>query len=85
MFSGLGLPELLVILAIVLVIFGGKKLPTIGKALGETIKGFRQGTREIRALEAEREETEEQEEQEEQEETGQEPELEATVEVEEEK
>lgn len=75
MFGGLGLPELLVILVIVLVIFGGKKLPGIGKSIGETIKGFRQGAQEIRELEAEREK---------QEETSQEPESEATVEVEEE-
>ena len=41
---GLGLQELLVILAIVLVLFGGKKLPelsrSIGQALGEIRKGL---------------------------------------------
>lgn len=39
---GLGVPELLLILAIVLVIFGAGKLPGIGKALGKTIRGFKQ-------------------------------------------
>lgn len=38
---GLGVPELLVILAVVLIIFGPKKLPEIGKALGSTIKELR--------------------------------------------
>ncbi len=38
---GLGLPELLVILAIILLIFGPKKLPEIGKALGSTIRELR--------------------------------------------
>lgn len=40
--GGLGVPELLLILAIVLVIFGANKLPGIGKALGKTIRGFKQ-------------------------------------------
>jgi sec-independent protein translocase protein TatA len=38
---GLGLPELLVILLIVLLLFGGKKLGSIGKSLGEGIRGFK--------------------------------------------
>jgi sec-independent protein translocase protein TatA len=38
---GPGLPELLVILLIVLLIFGAGKLPAIGDALGRTIKNFR--------------------------------------------
>ena len=38
---GLGIPELLVILAIVLLIFGPKRLKTIGSDLGNAIKGFR--------------------------------------------
>ncbi len=35
---GLGMPELLVILAIILIIFGPRKLPEIGKAIGQTIR-----------------------------------------------
>jgi len=38
---GLGIPELLVILAIVLLIFGPKRLKNIGSDLGNAIKGFR--------------------------------------------
>lgn len=38
---GLGTPELLLILAVVLIIFGPKKLPEIGKAIGSTIKELR--------------------------------------------
>lgn len=41
---GLGLPELLVILAIILVIFGPKKLPEIGKALGSTVRELRKSS-----------------------------------------
>ncbi|ACY14443.1 twin-arginine translocase TatA/TatE family subunit [Haliangium ochraceum] len=39
-----GLPEMLVILAIVLLIFGAGKLPAIGDALGRSIKNFRRAT-----------------------------------------
>lgn len=39
---GIGIPELLVILVIVLIIFGPGKLPKIGKSLGEGIKEFKQ-------------------------------------------
>jgi sec-independent protein translocase protein TatA len=39
-------PTHLIILAIVvLVLFGGKKLPELGKGLGEGLKGFREGMR----------------------------------------
>ncbi len=41
---GLGMPELLIILVIVLVIFGAGKLPQIGKGLGQGIKNFKQAT-----------------------------------------
>ncbi|MBI3354252.1 MAG: twin-arginine translocase TatA/TatE family subunit [Nitrospirae bacterium] len=40
---GLGMPELLVILVIVLLIFGVGKLPEIGANLGKAIKGFKKG------------------------------------------
>jgi sec-independent protein translocase protein TatA len=38
---GLGMPELIVILVIVLVIFGAGKLPQIGEGLGKAIHGFK--------------------------------------------
>lgn len=41
MFGSLGIPELLMILAIVVLIFGANKLPQLGKGLGEGIKNFR--------------------------------------------
>ncbi|KIX12694.1 twin-arginine translocase TatA/TatE family subunit [Dethiosulfatarculus sandiegensis] len=46
MFGGLGVPELLIILVIVLVIFGAGKLPQIGGNLGRAIKNFKTGVKE---------------------------------------
>jgi sec-independent protein translocase protein TatA len=43
---GIGLPELLIILVIILIIFGAGKLPEIGGALGRGIKNFKKATRE---------------------------------------
>jgi sec-independent protein translocase protein TatA len=43
MFGSLGLPELLVIFAIILVVFGAAKLPQLGRGLGEGISNFREG------------------------------------------
>jgi sec-independent protein translocase protein TatA len=40
---GIGMPELIVILIIVLVIFGAGKLPEIGTGLGRAIRGFKKG------------------------------------------
>ena len=40
---GLGMPELLIILAVALLIFGPKHLPKLGGALGKTIKNLREG------------------------------------------
>jgi sec-independent protein translocase protein TatA len=38
-----GLPELLVILAIVVVIFGANRLPELGRGIGSAIKNFKDG------------------------------------------
>lgn len=43
MILGMGVPELLFILVVVLVIFGPKNLPKIGSALGKTVKNVREG------------------------------------------
>jgi len=40
---GLGMPELIIILVIVLVIFGASRLPQLGEGLGKAIKGFKKG------------------------------------------
>ena len=40
---GLGVPELLVILLIIVVIFGASKLPQLGRGFGEGIRNFRKG------------------------------------------
>jgi sec-independent protein translocase protein TatA len=40
---GLGASELLVILAIVVVIFGGRRLPELGSGFGKAIKNFKAG------------------------------------------
>ncbi len=41
MFGSLGPQELLIILLIVIIIFGAKKLPDLGKSLGEGIRNFK--------------------------------------------
>ena len=41
---GIGMPELLIILVIILIIFGAGKLPEIGAGLGKGIKNFKKAT-----------------------------------------
>lgn len=48
---GLGVPELLVIFAIIVVIFGASKLPQLGRGLGEGISNFKKGLRDNDAIE----------------------------------
>ena len=43
MFGGLGVPELLIILVVVLLIFGPKNLPKLGSSLGKTVRNIREG------------------------------------------
>jgi sec-independent protein translocase protein TatA len=44
----LGMPEILVILVVALLIFGPKKLPELGRSLGQSIREFKRGAQEIR-------------------------------------
>lgn len=44
---GIGLPELAVIAAIGLVVFGPKRLPELGRALGRTLRGFQSASSEF--------------------------------------
>ncbi len=39
---GLGLPEIAVIVVVSLLVFGPKKIPEIGSALGKTVRGFKE-------------------------------------------
>jgi len=53
MFGAIGMPELIIILVIILIIFGAGKLPEIGASMGKAIRNFK-GT----ATEGEEKETE---------------------------
>jgi len=44
---GIGLPEMAVIAAIALLVFGPKRLPELGRSLGRTLKGFQSASREF--------------------------------------
>jgi sec-independent protein translocase protein TatA len=41
--AGLGAPELIIILLIIMLLFGGAKLPKLAKSLGESSREFRKG------------------------------------------
>ncbi|UTW68975.1 twin-arginine translocase TatA/TatE family subunit [Anaerobacillus sp. HL2] len=48
MISNIGIPGLVLILVIALLIFGPKKLPEIGRAVGNTLKEFKRATKGVR-------------------------------------
>ena len=47
---GLGVPELLIILAVVLIIFGPNKLPALGSGIGNALRNFRKAVNQPDAI-----------------------------------
>ena len=47
MFGNIGFPELLVILLIILLLFGAKRLPEIARGLGKSIQEFKKGVKDV--------------------------------------
>jgi sec-independent protein translocase protein TatA len=48
MLGSVGMPELIIILVIALMVFGPRKLPELGRAVGQTMNEFRKGMNNIR-------------------------------------
>ncbi len=48
MFGNIGFPELLIILAVALLVFGPKKLPEVGRSIGKALREFRRTSDEIK-------------------------------------
>lgn len=55
MLSNIGLPGLIIILVLALIIFGPKKLPELGKAVGQSLREFKNSTKGL--IEDEKEDT----------------------------
>lgn len=45
---GIGISELILILVVILLIFGGRKLPEIGRSLGQGLREFKKAMNEVR-------------------------------------
>ncbi len=52
-FQQIGLPEILLILAVLLLLFGARKLPELARSLGRSTKEFRQGMKDASTEEPE--------------------------------
>ena len=46
--GGLGMPEIILILSVVLILFGAKKLPELARGMGQGIKEFKHTTRDVK-------------------------------------
>ncbi|AFY54452.1 twin arginine-targeting protein translocase, TatA/E family [Rivularia sp. PCC 7116] len=44
---GIGLPEMAVIMAVALLVFGPKKLPEIGRSMGKALRGFQEASQDF--------------------------------------
>ena len=44
--GSIGMPELLIILAIIIIVFGANRLPGLGKGIGSAIRNFKAGIKE---------------------------------------
>lgn len=49
LFIGFGMQEMVILLVIILILFGGSRLPGLAKGLGESIRNFKQGMAEAEA------------------------------------
>ena len=47
LFGNLGWPELIIILLVILLIFGGKKIPELMKGMGKGVRSFKEGLNEV--------------------------------------
>ena len=56
---GIGMQEILVLAFIVLLLFGGKKIPELMKGLGKGIKSFKEGMNEVTEVEEKQEKKDE--------------------------
>ena len=56
---GLGMQEILIIAFVVLLLFGGKKIPELMKGLGKGVKSFKEGMNEVTDISMDEEKSEE--------------------------
>ena len=59
LFLGLGMPELIVILIVILLLFGAKKIPELMKGAGKGVRAFKDGMKETTTEESAEEEKKE--------------------------